>query len=453
MASSRIRRVAVVCLAVAACSGEGDAAPVVSSSVSTTTASLAEASGPPCDLLEIFDEAEEALGSPQVFELDAEGLAETLAMRRDATARFLEESDDVEDRRVLRHLVSLFDDMDAVLVDAWTSRYAELVEVGVQWVPFALEGDDELVGRYYESSSYPISGLYAECRAPELASYPVEDRVASVEDGLIVFNRPAGAGGALFTTSPEGGDVTKIRGAEGWDDVRDISVDPGGTRMAGVAFRDGYETTAIAVGSVADGFDVIYEPDEASVSCPQWSADGTRVIATVTIGGVAAGVVEIGLDGDVNGISVDLADFYCADELSDGRLVLGYATEDLSVSGGVAVVASDGAGPVSIFRLEGCGHQIGDVASDDRILLSVSCRDPLESGLYVVDVDGNAERLVSGLIAVPRWSPSGDSIVFGLLPLGFDPRTQISAWIVRSDGTGLRQVEQPPSSWTAWVAG
>lgn len=203
---------------------------------------------------------------------------------------------------------------------------------------------------------------------------------------------------------------------------------------------------------MATGFDVIHE-SEQFMDCPQWSADGTKIFVTA-IGDSGNSLRSVRLDGSTEDIDLDLADFYCADSLPGGSLVAGFATADEQVSGGILSLSADGSDPEVIFRKEDCGHLLGEASPDgEQIVASLSCQDPLESGLYLIDVGtGAGSRLVTGGVAAPRFSPTGDWITFGLAPIGENTLQAVSVWIVATDGAGLRQVTRPASSFPAWTA-
>jgi Tol biopolymer transport system component len=65
-----------------------------------------------------------------------------------------------------------------------------------------------------------------------------------------------------------------------------------------------------------------------------------------------------------------------------------------------------------------------------------------ESAVYVVDADGKNQRLLATGI-VPRWSPRGDRIAYGV-PRTFE-RRDASIFVMAPDGTGSRRVAALPN--------
>jgi Tol biopolymer transport system component len=85
-----------------------------------------------------------------------------------------------------------------------------------------------------------------------------------------------------------------------------------------------------------------------------------------------------------------------------------------------------------------------------RIAVTQQCFDPLQNGVWVVDLSsGDADHIVTGNAGPAKWSPDGTWLVFGLAPLAStDPST---VWMARADGRQLRQSADAPSWTPVWL--
>jgi len=102
---------------------------------------------------------------------------------------------------------------------------------------------------------------------------------------------------------------------------------------------------------------------------------------------------------------------------------------------------------------EGAEDEFPDVSPDGlRVVFNRSHTD--EGGLFVVNIDGTGlTRLID--IAMdperPRWTPDGQWIVFHTNSGEYETESA-NLWVIRPDGTGLRQVTHESLPGQAWAA-
>ncbi|MEO7571919.1 MAG: hypothetical protein ABIX10_05730, partial [Acidimicrobiales bacterium] len=120
----------------------------------------------------------------------------------------------------------------------------------------------------------------------------------------------------------------------------------------------------------------------------------------------------------------------------------------------VALWPAIGAPDAVKYTPKDCRSIITGLAPDGTAELVVqTCKDLAASGMYVLDIDsGDATQLTEGLAASARWSPTGEWITFGLAPSIGPSAETVRVWIIKADGTGLRQLTDVPSSFPAWVS-
>lgn len=445
----------MIALAGGACSGADDR----DSTATTGPVGTAAAQNRACQIEGDLWRAFIALGSPEVFDLAPSEIAAAFDRRRAGVQAL---SKVVEDKKARDALVQLSDDfsvIDPVLEDALTQNHQGVAEIGMTWQFVVFSSTKVTVAQhdaYFRSreGAWPISRQQAACVAPRLLHPPEQDLDPDVEGGTIVYDPIGRADHGLLATSTQGGKPTTIPAPDGWADLDEATVAPDGRTIVAVARRGGAQpAVGLAIGNLVDGFTVVYESAGDELSCPRATADG-RLFATqlgqdgrpnsliTVVGGVAATV------------DVPVAEFYCAEAFGDGGLLIGAATDDRKQWGGVARVDSGSEEAETIYTPDDCNDIISGLSPDQRSELVVqTCDDIEQSGLYVVNTTtGAAHQVVRRSSALARWSPSGEWITFGLAPLDGAPVDQVRVWLVRPDGTGLRQLTSDATSLPAWVS-
>ena len=134
----------------------------------------------------------------------------------------------------------------------------------------------------------------------------------------------------------------------------------------------------------------------------------------------------------------------------DGRRIA-FSASDGSKSAIYAVTVSDCAveqlGPRADMNVGSLDWSSANLLAFERVAASVS-----EEGIYTMAVDGShVRRVTDGPDLFPEWSPDGARIAF--VRGGFadiiegDPSSAYSdrnVWVVKRDGSGLRQVTEGP---------
>lgn len=187
-------------------------------------------------------------------------------------------------------------------------------------------------------------------------------------------------------------------------------------------------------------------PRGARVGSASWSHDGARIVyslSAATGNRFSLWIVRAGGGGSrrLTSGAIDLEPSWSP----DGRLIAFVRVDQASYKSGVWLVRPDGGG----LRLlpVGVKNATEPVWSPDGARLLV------EDGhaIYSVRSDGGGGRRIVLLSAdaqgavedpQPAWSPDGRWIVFCQFRSGVVGRSDL--WIVRPDGTGLRQLTRSP---------
>lgn len=226
---------------------------------------------------------------------------------------------------------------------------------------------------------------------------------------------------------------------------------------------------AVTYTSLRDGlWQVVYQDQPASAprviggglaadaSAPSFSPDGKQVAFEVTGQGilicpVAAGEKCRPLATDV-GMAVRPA-WTPSGELVFARYIVDAAGEDSDL-----LITQNGLGDIRPLVLQTGSQDDPDVSPDGRSLAYVSAQTislrkagmQVVRHLWVMDLGTGVPRLlVPGVHQDlhPDWSPDGQWIAFAS-----DRSGELEIWVVRPDGSGLKQVTSGPGSktWPAW---
>lgn len=417
-----------------------------------------EAGVAPCELLSEYEDVAELLDAPLVFSRTATELASILGDRAKLTQQLAEATGGTL-RSDLHRLVEYRRAGDPVLVDAWTERKSELESVGGRWPYEALqhgvvvEGDRVSVGEMNSVARVSFEKLIVQCRAPELGRPPAQDQSVEIEAGHLVFNRPDRRGGALWRMETTGGSASRLATPEGWDDLSSPAVAPDGVTIAAVVRSHDTPATGVAIGSLSQPFEVVWQESSLSISCVAWAPDQRRIVATATDANGDSVFTSVGVDGGATVIEIEFREGSCAHYLDEERLAIDFVLNREGGDAEIVSVTTSGTGSRRLYNNPDCNEQIGRVSpSRPEIAIALACEDPTQNGVYVYNFETQSiSRLLAGNVALPAWSPSGDWIAFGYAPLGHNLFESVSAWAIRRDGKGLRQITTPASSFPAWI--
>lgn len=441
-------------LAVAACSGSGDQ----NTGLSSTTTEQSDLDAR-CEADRVLDEVRDALSTPEVFDLTKNEIEEVFAERRMAIRTLAELADSEAEAGALDELDENHRLFEPAYLEALAEHGDEVAEFGYQWafdvfVSGGVSTEEREAYFAARSAAWPLLQTAAMCSSPELLGLPDEDLEGAVEGGTIVFDRMDGEDTGLWAVSTMGGDAVKIDAPDGWDDLDEPTVGPDGRTIVAIARRGGESpAVGLATGVLRDGFSVRFETSDAEIACPRITSDGVLMATQHGFGTQPSLLLTVDGD-DVSTVETPASDFFCAESTREGDLLLGAASEDHNVWGDFVRVDEDGSGLEVVYAQEDCNGFPTGLSPDQRSeLLVQTCDSPADSGLVIVDLAaGGGERIVGWPSAAAQWSPSGDWITFGLAPADRPRSEGVSVWVVRPDGTGLRQVVDDPSSWPTWVS-
>lgn len=444
--------------------------------------------GAVCGLLDRLDEREEALDSPEVFALDEIAMGEALAERREVVSE-LAEATEGELRTLWEERARTQPAIDEAMLDTWDEDRARLAEEhDDRWIETVVgddvtdaDGEEVIVADHWWYSSVGYDSLVVGCRAPELADGPEQETSEDPLPGRLVFYRPPGNGngdtdgdgdvdadddepGHLVVTDELGENERELEIAEplgASDDPRDwvptgmIEPSPAPDHYVLVNMRSGDEYASVEIDLEGTIVEFVQRSREGPIVCPGWDGDrGDRVLLLVD--STHADEREVVL-ADLTGATptepapLPFATASCSDFVTEDRIVVADAALDFDDDRAVWTVGTDGSDPEELYRPPGdCTTQVGSVDPEaTRVALAQSCGDPLDSGVVVVELaTGRSQRVVTGMAALPKWSPDGEWLVFGYAPLG-DPG--LGVWMARPDGRQLRRVVDDPAWFPAWL--
>jgi hypothetical protein len=329
------------------------------------------------------------------------------------------------------------------------SRTARVVAVVVALALVAVGcSDDDESGADADDSSV----VDFEPQEPEEEyALPEEDLDGEVEAGTVVFHGVTDSR-HLHQVSSAGGSPTALT-LDGFDGVGGAAVAPDGETIAALAWAPGAVelATTLLVGTVDGGFEPVLTDESLDMWCVRWYPSGDRLLLTAFVEGeMNPALLTVGLDGSTTPVEVPDGRFDCAVPVDDQRVVLTYLGMDITLIGAAIVDTSTGE-PDVLAEMIGCLLYGGVLSpSGDEIAVAATCEEPDESGIYAIDVDtGEADRVLAGEFGFPAWSPSGEWLTFGVYAT--PSVTSSTVWVVRSDGTGARQLTDTIGTQPAWV--
>jgi len=255
--------------------------------------------------------------------------------------------------------------------------------------------------------------------SPESAEPPAPEAVAAVSATPellatpgILFQSSRTGGGDIYRMAPDGSGVVRVTSFSGpesspawsWDHQRIAMVR---TRLdaSNVAHPDIYLMNADGTGkhwarSLPSSFDIL---------APSWSKDGTRLTATVIIGGVARVALMDVATGNMAYVNLALGG------------PVGYGAS-FDPTGQRIVYAGQWADTLHMINTDGSGHKVivaqKNIASahfspDGKRIVFSHAAEGEGTQIWVKSlVDGTVKRLTLNGGFVPTWSPDGSKIAF-----------------------------------------
>ena len=200
-------------------------------------------------------------------------------------------------------------------------------------------------------------------------------------------------------------------------------------------------------------------PDHPGYQRPlQWSADGTRLLIEDAAGLLLVDttgtiVQSLPLEGLCPGDCTSISGY----TLSPNGATIAFARPSMTTSGNVVIALADVAtGQVVELDSTASPGAFGEAPrwSPDgtRLIFAREFGSRPGGALMMVNVDGNGlhQFVPMELYAIlPRWSPDGSLIAFESV----DAERQGDIYVIRPDGTGLRQVTSGGFTvWPEWTA-
>lgn len=424
------------------------------------TASNPAASATTCAIVDDYERAADATTYPVVFELSAEELAEQLEIQRDALVR-LRSAEDLPGGSAasLDDVIAAQPTVDAAIVAAFREHRTSLEVLGLGWRRIFFDRDsvteeERAAFREAAAARWPMTWATVACRAPNQLRLPPDDLGPTVEGGTIVydpFTEPAGH--PLRAISTDGRRRGTVPIPSGWDSISEPRVAADGrTVVARVTRGDPEPATGVAVGTLHDGFEVVYSEPGLDLGCVRPGRDGS-VVASRYAGELRRYDHVRIRAGTAEALPVGVRHAWCLDEAGDGIWYLSHATRELP--GGERVFRQDlgQAVAMQLFDPGRCGHLLSGPSPDGReALMMLTCGNWRDSGLYRLDGrSGRAVQVFEGRAGLGGWSPGGDWIAFNTQAQD-PPHAPFQVYLVRRDGSGLRKLVQADSAYPAWVS-
>lgn len=427
-----------------------------------------------CRLLDRFDENEDALLSWEILELDEVTLADVLEERRDLLAQLVDETEGglqtlMEERARVQPVV------DEAMLDSWDEERARLddehnIAILEEAVGTELEDDEgeEIdLPAYWRTTQAGYQRLVVGCRAPELAHGPDQETSEDPPPGRLAFYRPPDPesddqGGQVVVAKADGTDeqeleISEVPGASDdpgpWAPTGMLEASPGPAPHLVVNTQAGDQYALVEVDLDGTIVDFPQRSTDGPIACPGWDRQGERLLVATESRFAderRVHIVDMTRATPSGPVPVPLATASCSDFITDDRIVVS-AAMDLDDDTAVWTVGLDGSDPEELYRADGCTTQVGSVDPEGtRVALAQNCTDPLDSGIVVVDLSsGESQRVVTGIAALPKWSPDGEWLVFGYSPLG--ENNAVGVWIAHPDGHQLREVVASPAWFPVWL--
>jgi hypothetical protein len=444
---------------VASCSGGGNAR---DGAGDARTGSLSDAV---CDALARLEDVEHSLSTSAVFELDESALRESLATRRELLGDIAEDSTG-ELRSLLEDQLLSQTGFDEAMLDGWEQDRGRLAGAHDDaWIATVLgegitreDGEEIRTGDYFFYKNMAYEQLVIGCRAPEQADGPAQETTEDAPPGRLVFFRPndtsdIAAGGRLVITDSSAEDERELAPPAPWEPLGWLDAEPTGDHGILVGARQGSEFGTLVLSSTGEVLDTVQRAP-GQLICPAWNRDSNQVLGL----GNSSDADErrlhlIDLTGGRPSAPLDLpfASVGCGDFIGGDRVVVSDAALAPGDDRGVWTIGVDSSDPRELHVPEGCTTEVGGVdRTQTRVAVTQSCLDRLADGVWVIDLSsGEADHVVTGHAARPKWSPDGEWLVFGFSPLG--EGTVLGIWQARADGRQLRQVVDPLAFSPIWL--
>jgi hypothetical protein len=253
-------------------------------------------------------------------------------------------------------------------------------------------------------------------------------------------------------------EIAEIPGASDdprqWAPTGYIEPSPTSDRHLLVNARAGDEYAMVEVSPEGTIVDWVQRSEGGPIVCPGWDSRGDSVLAlsdSTYADERHVLLLDLTRATPSGPAPLPFATASCSDFITEDRIVVSNAALDIDDERAVWTVGIDGSDPRELYRpTGGCTTQVGSVDPEaTRVALAQTCDDPLDNGVVVVDLaTGRPQRVVTGLAALPKWSPDGEWLIFGYASLG---QPGVGVWMARPDGRQLRQVVEAPAWFPAWL--
>jgi hypothetical protein len=409
-----------------------------------------------CSDFEELEAVTASLFDPEVFDLDLAGLRSVLERRRALLADIQAHSDhqlaDLVEQRL-----RLTEVADQLALEAWSTDFERLRASGESWLHVAVGDRLEVDGERLPSmeQQYAVNRttevLAVRCRAPELAEPPAQDLSVDPPAGFIDFHRPTGNEGRRERIASTGTIATDLSNPDNWHWVVMPDLAPSGTSV--VVKAEGADGYGLLVLNDDMTVNAVLQQGEPGFDCPSWSPDGSAVIATVSTSDPdEAEIYRFELDGTSHRLDLPRWIRGCVTFVGPDRLAAFTPGPNDAEHTGIWVIGLDGSDPIEAPMPRDCVALLTDTDPTGTRLAASRCGDPTQNGLWIIDLaDSTTTHVVAGNVAVPKFSPNGEWLVFGYATLGSDPSEDVAIWIVRSDGMGLRELAPSTASFPVWL--